>query len=250
MKSLIFSNRNLKEIMRDPLTRIFCLGFPLVMLIVMSIINNSIPPHAGMTLFQIQNLTPGIAVFGLTFVMLFAALLISGDRQQAFLLRIFTSPMRSSDYIVGYIIPLIVLSAGQSVITGIAGLIMGITSDVTLNFLNILASVLISIPSIVMFIGFGPLFGTLLNKNAAPGICSIIITFSGMFGGIWMDVDAMGGTLAKMCNALPFIHAVKTARFAYAGEFADSFSQTGIVAVWAIVVITLSIVVFKKKMRF
>lgn len=250
MKSLIFANRNLKEIMRDPLSWIFCLGFPLVMLIVMSIINNSIPPQAGMTLFQIQNLTPGIAVFGLTFVMLFAALLISGDRQQAFLLRIFTSPMRSSDYIVGYIIPLIALSAGQSVITGIAGLIMGLTSDVTLNFLNILASVIISIPSIIMFIGFGLLFGTLLNNNAAPGICSIIITFSGMFGGIWMDVDAMGGTLAKLCNDLPFIHAVKAARFAYAGEFADSFSQTGIVAIWAIVVITLSIIVFKKKMRF
>lgn len=250
MKSLIFANRNLKEIMRDPLSWIFCLGFPLVMLIVMSIINNSIPPQAGMTLFQIQNLTPGIAVFGLTFVMLFAALLISGDRQQAFLLRIFTSPMRSSDYIVGYIIPLIALSAGQSVITGIAGLIMGLTSDVTLNFLNILASVIISIPSIIMFIGFGLLFGTLLNNNAAPGICSIIITFSGMFGGIWMDVDAMGGTLAKLCNDLPFIHAVKAARFAYAGKFADSLSQTGIVAIWAIVVITLSIIVFKKKMRF
>lgn len=37
---------------------------------------------------------------------------------------------------------------------------------------------------------------------------------------------------------------------AYAGEFADSLSQTGIVAIWAIVVITLSIVVFKKKIRF
>ena len=107
MKRLIFANRNLKEIMRDPLSWIFCLGFPLVML--------------------------------------FAALLISGNRQQAFLLRIFTSPMRSSDYIVGYIIQLIVLSAGQSVITGIAGLIMGLTSDDKLNFLNILVSVILSL---------------------------------------------------------------------------------------------------------
>ena len=76
MKSIVFANRNFKELVRDPLSWIFCLGFPLVMLAIMTVINNSIPAEAGMTLFEIESLAPGIMIFGLTFVMLFACLLI------------------------------------------------------------------------------------------------------------------------------------------------------------------------------
>ena len=56
---LAFSGRNLKELLRDPLSYIFCLGFPLVMLVIMSIVNQSIPPEAGMTIFNIENLAGG-----------------------------------------------------------------------------------------------------------------------------------------------------------------------------------------------
>lgn len=250
MKSLIFASRNIKELMRDPLSWIFCLGFPIVMLIVMTLINESIPPEAGMTIFRIDNLAPGIAIFGLAFIMLFACLLISGDRKDAFLLRIFTSPMKSADYIIGYILPLIVLSIGQFIITIIAALIMGTIYDVSLNIGNMLFAIITSIPCVIMMIGFGIIFGTLFNKNAAPGLASIIITFSGMLGGIWMDIEAMGGTLMDICNALPFYHAVKSARAAFAGNFETSLTESGIVLIWATVTIILSIVIFKRKMRY
>lgn len=250
MKSLVFAARNFKELIRDPLSWVFCIGFPIVMLIVMTLINESIPPEAGMTLFQLNSLAPGIIIFGLTFIMLFSALLIAGDRKDAFLLRIFTSPMKSSDYIAGYILPIIVLSFGQILVTIISSLIMGAISGIELNIGNMLFSIITAIPSIIMFIGFGLLFGTLFNQNAAPGLCSIIICLSGMMGGIWMDVDTIGGTLGKICSALPFYHSVKAARLAFSGEFAESFTQAGIVSIWAVVVIIAAIVVFKKKMRF
>lgn len=250
MKSIVFANRNFKELVRDPLSWIFCLGFPIVMLIVMTIINESIPPEAGMTLFRIESLAPGIMIFGLTFVMLFACLLIAGDRGEAFLLRIFTSPMKSSDYIMGYILPLIVLCFGQVIITFIASLIVAAVSGTSLDIPNMLFSIVAAIPSMLMFIGFGLLFGTLFNKNAAPGLSSIIICFSGMFGGIWMDIEAIGGTLADICKALPFYHCVKSARLAFSGDFTGSVNESGIVLIWAVVVVTASILVFKKKMRF
>lgn len=250
MKSLIFAQRNFKELIRDPLSWVFCLGFPILMLVIMSIVNNSIPEEAGMTIFELQNLAPGIAIFGLTFIMLFACLLIAGDRKDAFLLRIFTSPMKSTDYITGYILPLIALSFGQFIVTIVAALIMGAVSGVTLNIGNMLMSMVISIPTMILLIGFGILFGTLFNKNAAPGLSSIIISFSGLLGGIWMDVDAIGGGLAKLCKALPFYHSIKAARLAFAGDFSECLPETGIVLIWAAVVITLAIVVFKKKMRF
>ena len=250
MKSIVFANRNFKELVRDPLSWIFCLGFPLVMLAIMTVINNSIPAEAGMTLFEIESLAPGIMIFGLTFVMLFACLLIAGDRNEAFLLRIFTSPMKSSDYIMGYIIPLIVLCFGQVVITLAASLILALASGDKLSIPNMLFSIVTAIPSMFMFIGFGLLFGTLFNKNAAPGLSSIIISFSGMLGGIWMDVDTIGGTLADICKALPFYHCVKSARLAFDGDFSGSMCESGIVLIWAVVVVAVSIIVFKKKMRF
>ncbi len=250
MKSLIFAQRNFKELIRDPLSWIFCLGFPIAMLLIMNIINESIPEEAGMTIFELNNLAPGIEVFGLTFIMLFACMLIAGDRKDAFLLRIFTSPMKSTDYILGYIIPLIVLSLGQIAITMIASLIMGAITGESINIGNMLFSMAALIPAVMMFVGFGILFGTLFNKNAAPGLASIIISFSGILGGIWMDVETIGGALGKLCNALPFYHAVKSARLAFSGDFTGSLTQSGIVLIWAVVVIVLSIVVFKKKMRF
>lgn len=250
MKSLIFAQRNYKELIRDPLSWVFCMGFPIVMLILMTVINESIPPEAGMTLFRLNSLSPGIAVFGLTFIMLFACLLIAGDRSDAFLLRIFTSPMKSSDYIMGYILPLIVLSIGQVIITFAASLIMGLISGTDLNVGNMLFSVAALLPAMIMFIGFGILFGTIFNKNAAPGLCSIIICLSGMMGGIWMDVDTIGGTLKDICTVLPFYHCVKAARLSFSGEFGDAMTHSGIIAIWAVVVTVVAILVFKKKMRF
>lgn len=250
MKSIVFASRNFKELVRDPLSWIFCLGFPIVMLVVMTLINESIPEEAGMTLFRIENLAPGIMIFGLTFVMLFACLLIAGDRGEAFLLRIFTSPMKSSDYIMGYIIPLIVLCFGQVIITFAASLIVAAVSGTNLDIQGMFFSIIAAIPSMLMFIGFGLLFGTLFNKNAAPGLSSIIICFSGMLGGIWMDIDSIGGAMADICKVLPFYHSVKAARLAFSGDFTGSMSESGIVLIWAAVVVAVSIIVFKKKMRF
>ena len=123
-------------------------------------------------------------------------------------------------------------------------------SGTSLDITGMLVSVVTAIPSMLMFIGFGLLFGTLFNKNAAPGLSSIIICLSGMFGGIWMNIDTIGGTLADMCKALPFYHCVRSARLAFSGDFSGSLGESGIVLIWAVIVVTVSIFVFKKKMRF
>ena len=91
-KTIAFSGRNFKELVRDPLSYIFCLGFPLVMLVVMTLVNDSIPKETNMTIFRIDNLAGGIAVFGLTFVMLFVCLTVAKDRSGAFLMRLYSTP--------------------------------------------------------------------------------------------------------------------------------------------------------------
>ena len=63
MRMLTFARRNIREILRDPLNLAFGLGFPLVLLLLLSAIQANVP----VALFEIDHLTPGICVFGLSF---------------------------------------------------------------------------------------------------------------------------------------------------------------------------------------
>ena len=99
MKGLVFAKRTIKEILREPLSYIFCLGFPLLMLLLMSVLNESLPKEAGMPLFALENLAPGTVYFGLTFIMIFSAIQIAGDRSTSLMVRLHASPMRAVDFI-------------------------------------------------------------------------------------------------------------------------------------------------------
>lgn len=249
-KIIAFSKRNFLEIIRDPLSYIFCLGFPLVMLVVMTLINDSIPEEAHMDIFRIDNLSGGIAVFGMTFLMLFVCLSVAKDRSGAFLVRLYATPMKSGDFILGYILPTMILALLQSVITFAASLIVSLVVGIEMNVFGMLAAVVILIPSMVMFISLGLLFGTVFSEKSAPGLCSIIISLGSFLGGIWFDVKGTGGILEKICEILPFYHGVSAARMACAMKFdGDFLVHLLITAGYAVVVLIVSIVVFKNKMR-
>lgn len=249
MRTAVFSKRNLKELLRDPLSYIFCLGFPIVMLLIMTIINKSIPPQANMTVFRIDNLSGGIAVFGLSFVMLFAALLLSQDRTGAFLTRLYASPMKAHEFIGGYYLPIVLLAVLQSLVTFTASFIIAAAEKVEMNVGRTFLALLSLIPTAVMFIGFGLLFGSIFNSNAAPGICSIIISAAGILGGIWMDVESIGGGLQKVCLALPFYHSVRAARSIMAGASDKLGTDLLIVGAYTLAALLLSIAAFRKNMK-
>lgn len=244
-----FSVRNFKEIIRDPLSYIFCLGFPLVMLVIMSLVNESIPPEAGMTIFRIDNLSGGIAVFGLTFLMLFVTLNVSKDRSGAFLVRLYATPMRSGDFVAGYLLPAALLSAFQVTITFAASFIVSLITGVKLNPLGLLLAALTLIPTVILFISFGLLFGTLFSEKAAPGLCSIIISLASFLGGVWFDAEGTGGVLFDICKVLPFWHSVKAARLASALSFDNYLPHLLITAAYALVITAAATFVFNRKMR-
>src|SRR5690625_1701084 len=123
MKTLMFSSRTLKEIIRDPISLFFGLVFPIILLILLTLINNNIPTD----IFDINQLTPGIAVFGLSFMALFAGQTIAKDRTSEFLTRLFTTPMKAKDFILGYTLPLIPMALLQTVLCFIVALFLGMT---------------------------------------------------------------------------------------------------------------------------
>lgn len=249
-RALTFSARNLKELLRDPLSYIFCLGFPLVMLLIMTAINGTIPEEAHMTLFNIENLSCGIAVFGLSFVMLFTCLNVSKDRSGAFLVRLYASPMKSFDFIAGYMLPCLVLSVLQMLITFAASIITAaVTGSSAVSVGGSILAMLTLIPGAVFFIAAGLLFGSLFNEKAAPGLCSIIISLAALLGGVWFDCESAGGTLFDICRALPFYHCVKAARMAMSFDFSGIGVHLLISSGYAVGFAILAAVVFRSKMR-
>ena len=244
-----FSARNFKEIIRDPLSYIFCLGFPLVMLIVMTVINDGIPPQTGMTIFRIDNLAGGITVFGLTFVMLVTCLNVAKDRSGAFLVRLYATPMRSEDFILGYVLPTSLLAVLQILITLAASFVVSLIVGIKLNVLGLLLAILSLLPTVVMMRALGLLFGTLFSEKAAPGLCSIVISLASFLGGVWFDADGLGGVMLKICEVLPFYHAVKAARMASALKFDGYLPHLLITLAYCVAITVASVIVFKSKMK-
>ena len=249
MKSIVFANRVGKEIRRDPLSYIFCIGFPIIMLVIMSIVDSSIPAQANMTVFHINNLAPGIAYFGLTFVMLFITIQVSKDRTTALLFRLYASPMKAADYVIGYTLPVCILGIVQMAICFAAAFIVGLCTGYTFSLSAILLSMLLLIPSLFMFAGIGILFGSAVSEKAAPGLCSLIISAVGIIGGIWMDISGIGGIMQKVAEALPFYHGVTLARL----PFGDGLREISGHLIWTlgfgILFYVLAIVVFTSKMK-
>ena len=242
-----FSERNIKEILRDPLSYIFCLGFPLVMLVIMTLVNESIPAETGMTIFRIDNLYGGVAVFGQTFTMLFTAINVSKDRSCAFLVRLYATPMKTIDFIGGYIFPAMILSVMQNIIIAVSSLIISLITGVEINTAGLILSIIVLIPSAVLFIGFGLLAGMIFSDKSAPAMSSIIISLGSFLGGIWFDAKSTGGVMLKICKCLPFYYCTESVRTTTAMN-TDIFSVF-IVIICAIVITTLSVVVFRTKMK-
>ncbi len=244
MRWLVFAKRNFKEILRDPLSYIFGIGLPIVMLVIMTVINQNIPAEAEMSIYNIDNLSCGIAVFSLTFTMLCAAMLVSRDRSGAFLQRLYSTPMKPADFVLGYLLPMLAVAAVQIAVTLLSSMLVGAIVGENLHILRVLGGFLCLLPSAVMFICIGIAIGFLLNANAAPPCCSIIITLSGLLGGIWFDASIVGGALETICKILPFLNAVECARGAVLGNVADIWIPLIITAAYTLGFASLALLSF------
>ena len=248
-RTLIFARRVSLELLRDPLSYIFALGFPIVMLLVMTLVNQSIPEEAAMTIFSLPSLVPAVWVFGMTFLMLFSAQLLAKDRSEAFLIRLYLSPMTSADFLMGYLLPTAVLGLLQGIITFLTGIIIGLFTGESLSLFGVLFSLLLSLPSLLLFISMGLLFGALLSERAAPGISSAVISAASLLGGIWMDVDLMGGVWLDICHILPFYHAVKLARCGAVLDFSGVPFSLALVCIYGVLLFLLAALLFRHQKK-
>lgn len=245
MRMVLFAKRNIKEILRDPVNLFFSLGFPLVLLVLLSIINAAIPPEAKNTMFQIQNLAPGLAMFGSVFMALFAGMLLSKDRTSSFLMRLFTSPMTAADFILGYTLPMFVMTIVQAAITLLAAGAFGLDIHI-----NILFAISMTAVTSLFFVGTGLLFGSLLNEKAVGGVCGALLTnIAGWLSGVFIPIDLIGGAFKTITHMLPFYHSTEAIRISLGGNFSRMLPHLIVVIGYTIVIFTLAIITFNRKMN-
>lgn len=241
MRMLNFAKRCAKEILRDPINLFFGLGFPVVLLVLLSAIQANIP----VSLFEIDTLTPGITIFGLSFMTLFSATLISRDRETAFLQRLYTTPLTGLDFILGYMLPLLPISLGQTVICYLAAIPLGLTVSV-----RIVYAVIGILPMAVFNIALGLLFGSILGAKQVGGVCGALLTnLSAWLSGVWFDLELVGGVFMKIAKLLPFIHAVKMEQAVFSGNISSAAEHLIPVVIYSALATAVAVFCFLEQMK-
>ena len=241
MRMFTFAKRCTKEILRDPINLAFGLGFPLVLLLLLSSLQKNIPVE----LFDIDTLTPGITVFGLSFLTLFSATLIAKDRESAFLQRLYASPLTGLDFILGYMLPLLPLAISQTIICYLFAIPLGLTVSV-----NIIYAIIGIIPMAVFNIALGLLCGSILGVKQVGGICGALLTnLSAWLSGVWFDLKLVGGFFEKIANVLPFVHAVEMEKALFSGNLELALTHVTPIILYSVLITVIAVLSFLRQMK-
>ena len=241
MRTKVFAGRVARDILRDPLNLLFGLGFPLVVLLLLTAIQSHVPVE----LFALPRLTPGITVFGLSFLTLFSATLVARDRESAFLQRLYTTPMRAHEFILGYLLPLLPMALAQGAVCYLAAVIAGLAPS--LNMLYALAGLLLVS---LFFIALGLLCGSVFGIKQVGGLCGALLTnLTAWLSGTWFDLELVGGVFRRAADLLPFVHAVEMERALLAGDFAGVLPHIGWVLGYAAAASAAAVCLFLRQMR-
>ena len=241
MKMLVFARRNAREILRDPLTAIFSLGFPVVILALLTAIQANVP----VDLFRLETLTPGVTIFGLAFMTLFSATLIARDRETALLQRLYTTPLTAADFIFGYLLPVVPIALAQCIVCYGFAMLLGLKPTVTM-----IGAVLTVLPAAFFFIGLGRLCGSIMNTKQVGGLCGALLTnLTAWLSGTWFDLKLVGGAFEKVAYALPFVHAVEMERAVLAGNWSGVFPHLWWVLGYMALTLAAAVLLFLRQMR-
>ncbi len=240
VRTIVFATRNHKEIVRDPVTLLFGIGLPIVLLCLFSAMQKKMP----FALYEVNNLTPGVIVFGFSFLTLFAGMLLGKDKSSSFLMRIFASPMSAANYILGYMLPLITIAFLQIMGCLLAAYFLGLSFNTSTLFLILV--LLIIAP---LYIGIGLVFGTLFTDKQVGGIFAIFVNVTTWLSGTWFELDMVGGTFQSIAHFLPFVHAVNATKAILQGAYVDMLQSLSIVIDYTILITISAMIAFKRKMR-
>lgn len=238
MKTLNFAKRNFKEIIRDPLSIIFAIILPLFLLFIFQ--QFKIPNE----LFNIENFTPGIIIFSFSFITLFTATLVAKDRSTSLLTRLCASPMKTKDYIFGYILSIIPVVLLQNILFFITAMFLGLKFDI-----NVLITIIASLPISILFIALGILIGCITNEKSSGGVSSIVVQLVAFTSGMYFSGEMVGRFFNTICKILPFSNCLDITKGLLTGNYNNLLIPSIIVIVYIIVISIVSSVLFNNRLK-
>lgn len=237
MRTLNFAKRNIKELLRDPMSIVFSVLLPLFFLIIFQ--QFKIPTAE----YALENFTPGIIIFSFAFVSLFTAQLIARDRCSSLLARLFASPMKAIEYVVGYTISLIPLALLQCILFFTTAILLGLSFSI-----NVVYTIIALMPISILFIGLGIMIGCLVSDNAAGPLSSLIVQLVTFTSGMWFPIETVGKVFGFICKILPFNRCLNVARSILNGLPINLFKEFAILLIYTIIIYVIVSVLFRRKM--
>ncbi len=237
MRTITFAKRNLKEIIRDPLSIIFSLILPLFLLYIFE--QFKIPNEV----YKIENFTPGIIIFSLSFITMFTASLVAKDRSTSLTTRLGVSPMKEIEYILGYALSVVPIVLLQNIIFFVAAIILGLKPSI-----NIIYTILAVLPISILFISLGILIGTITTEKSSSGVSSIVVQLVAFTSGMYFSTDMVGKTFNTICKILPFQSTLDITKSILNRNCNNIIISILIVLLYTITTIGITIILFKKNM--
>lgn len=239
MRSAALANRNVKEVVRDPLSLGIAVALPIALLLVLQSFGGDDVPILTPT-----QLTPGIVLFGFVMVMFSSAMILARDRETSLLDRLLTTPLASPDFVVGYSVPYVVVGIVQALVLFAIGALLGLDSSGSPGLVA-----LVMLAMLVFYVALGMITGTLLSVAQTSGVYAVILLLT-VFGGAWFDIEEAGGLFESLGNLLPFKHALDASRAVLAdgagiGDVSDDLLWVG---GYAVVAVLAAVAVFRLRM--
>ena len=176
---------------------------------------------------------------------LFSATLIAKDRESAFLQRLYTTPLAGFDFIIGYMLPILPIAIGQTVICYLFAIPLGLNFSV-----NVIHAVIGIIPMAIFNIALGLLCGSIFGVKQVGGICGALLTnLSAWLSGVWFDLELVGGFFEKLANALPFVHAAEMEKALFHGNFELALSHVLPILIYSVLVTGIAVLCFLGQMK-
>jgi ABC-2 type transport system permease protein len=238
MRSLELAKRNFREVWRDPLSLGITIGLPILLLLVLQLFGEAD------AFFTPTVLAPGIVLFGFVMLMFSSAMILSRDRESAFFSRLLTAPVRARDFVAAYSLPYLPVAIIQGIVLFVIGLFLGLEVSG-----SVVLVILVLLVTSIFYIGLGMVLGSLLPLAPLSGAYAVVLLLT-IFGGAWMDLEAIGGVFQSVGDALPFAHALDATRDVMVqgagfGAIATDFYW---VLGYTVVVVALALFFFQRKM--
>jgi len=197
---------------------------------------------------SVNAIVPGLfGVILMAFPPLLSALAIVREKERGSIQQIFVSPIRPVELILGKIIPYAIIAFAEMVIILAGGMLwFGVPFNGSIP-LFLLASILF----VLCTVGIGLLVSTLTSNQVTAMLFAIVLTImpSMLFSGFIFPVHTMPTPMQVYANAFPTRYFIDLSRaIALKGQgLATVAPQMGLLAVYAVGLILVSALRFKKR---